>query len=310
MRILFMGTPDIAKGCLETLIKENQNIIGVVSQPDKRSGRGNHMHFPPVKELAVEYNIPVYQPEKARDISFIEEIKELNPDIILVVAYGQILPKEILDIPKYGCINLHVSLLPKLRGAAPINWCIINGDKKTGITTMLMDEGLDTGDILIQEEFELDNEITAGELHDIMMEKGGLLLIKTIEELKNGTLVPTPQNHKEMTYAPMMDKQMGEINFEKTSEEIHNLVRGVNPWPSAYTHWNEKVMKVWKTEIIEKTTNKMPGTVLKIDKNGIQVATINGIILIKEIQMQGKKRMSVEDFIKGNHISIGTILGK
>ena len=309
MKIVFMGTPDIAKGCLETLINEKRNIVGVVTQADKPIGRGKKMGMPPVKELALEHDIPVYQPIKARDEEFINTLKEINPDVIVVVAYGQILPKELLDIPKFGCINVHVSLLPKYRGAAPINWVIINGEEKTGVTTMYMNEGLDTGDIILQSEFALDDEITAGELHDIMMDEGAKLLIETLDKIEKGCAPRTPQNHEESSYAPIMNKALGNIDFSKTAKEIHNLVRGVNPWPSAYTTYDGKTMKVWKTKVLEETSNKECGTILKVDKEGIRVATKDKVILLKEIQMPNKKRVEVCEYIKGNKIEEGTILG-
>ena len=224
MKIVFMGTPDIAKGCLQKLIDEKLDIVGVVTQADKPIGRGKKMGMPPVKELALEHNIPVYQPAKARDEEFINTLKEINPDLIIVVAYGQILPKALLDIPKFGCVNVHVSLLPKYRGAAPINWVIINGEEKTGVTTMYMNEGLDTGDIILQSEFALSDEITAGELHDIMMEQGGELLIETIDKIKNNCAPRIPQNDEESSYAPIMNKALGCIDFNKTLSLVATLI--------------------------------------------------------------------------------------
>ena len=309
MKILFMGTPDIAKGCLEKLINENKNVIGVVTQADKPIGRGKKMGMPPVKELALEHNIPVYQPIKARDEEFINTLKEINPDVIVVVAYGQILPKALLDIPKFGCINVHVSLLPKYRGAAPINWVIINGEEKTGVTTMYMDEGLDTGDIILQREFALSNEITAGELHDTMMVEGSELLIETLDLIEKGTAPRIPQNDEESSYAPIMNKSLGKIDFTKSAKEIHDLVRGVNPWPSAYTTYDSKTMKVWKTKVLDESSNKECGTILKVDKEGIRVATKDKVLLIEEIQMPNKKRVAVCEYIKGNKIEENTILG-
>lgn len=309
MKILFMGTPDIAKGCLEKLINENKNVIGVVTQADKPIGRGKKMGMPPVKELALEYNIPVYQPIKARDEEFINTLKEINPDVIVVVAYGQILPKALLDIPKFGCINVHVSLLPKYRGAAPINWVIINGEEKTGVTTMYMDEGLDTGDIILQREFALSNEITAGELHDTMMVEGSELLIETLDLIEKGTAPRIPQNDEESSYAPIMNKSLGKIDFTKSAKEIHDLVRGVNPWPSAYTTYDSKTMKVWKTKVLDESSNKECGTILKVDKEGIRVATKDKVLLIEDIQMPNKKRVAVCEYIKGNKIEENTILG-
>ena len=309
MKIVFMGTPDIAVGCLQKIIDEKHEILGVVTQPDKPVGRGKKMGMPPVKELALKYDIPVYQPIKARDEEFVQVLRELNPDLIVVVAFGQILPKSILDIPKLGCVNVHVSLLPKYRGAAPINWVIINGEEKTGVTTMYMDEGLDTGDMILTSEFALNDEITAGELHDIMKEEGALVLKETIDLIAKGEAPRIPQNHEEFTYAPMMNKILGQIDFSKSAKEIHNLVRGVNPWPSAYTTYKGQTMKVWKTKVLNETSDKHPGTILKVDKEGIRVITKDNVLLIKEIQMPGKKRVLVEEYIKGNSIETNEILG-
>lgn len=309
MRILFMGTPDIAVGCLQKIIDEKHDIIGVVTQPDKPVGRGKKMGMPPVKELALKYDLPVYQPIKARDEEFVNILKDLNPDLIVVVAFGQILPKSILDIPKFGCVNVHVSLLPKYRGAAPINWVIINGEDKTGVTTMYMDEGLDTGDMILTSEFELNDEITAGELHDIMKVEGAKVLKETIDLIEKGEAPRIPQNHDEFTYAPMMNKTLGQIDFSKSAKEIHNLVRGVNPWPSAYTTYKGQTMKIWKTKVLSESSDKVPGTILKVDKEGIRVSTKDNVILISEIQMPGKKRVLVEEYIKGNSIETNEILG-
>lgn len=308
MRVLFMGTPDISTGCLQKLIDEKYEIIGVVTQPDKPQNRGKKLGMPPVKELALKYDIPVYQPLKAREDGFVETLKELNPDIIVVVAFGQILPKSILDIPKLGCINVHVSLLPKYRGAAPINWVIINGEQKTGVTTMYMDEGLDTGDMILTEEFDLNDEITAGELHDKMRDIGADVLIKTLNQIENGTAPRIPQNHEEFTYAPIMNKSLGKIDWSKSAREIHNLIRGVNPWPSAYTNYKDSTMKIWKTEVLNENSDKEPGTILEVDKDGMKVSTKDDVILVKEIQMPGKKRVLVSEYIKGNSIDIDTIL--
>lgn len=309
MKIVFMGTPEIATGCLQKIIDEKHEVIGVVTQPDKPVGRGKKMGMPPVKELAIKYDIPVYQPVKAREESFVEILRELNPDVIVVVAFGQILPKSILDIPKLGCINVHVSLLPKYRGAAPINWVIINGEEKTGVTTMYMDEGLDTGDMILTSEFDLDDNITAGELHDKMMEIGAETLKETLDLIEQGTAPRIPQNHDEFTYAPMMNKSLGNIDFSKSAKEIHNLVRGVNPWPSAYTSYNGDTMKVWKTKVLDEKSNGTCGKILKVDKEGIRVSTNDNVLLIEEIQMPGKKRVLVSEYIKGNNIETDVVLG-
>lgn len=308
MKIVFMGTPDIAVGCLKKIIDEKHEILAVVTQPDKPVGRGKKMGMPPVKELALKYDIPVYQPSKAREESFVEVIKELKPDVIVVVAFGQILPKSILEIPKLGCINVHVSLLPKYRGAAPINWVIINGEEKTGVTTMYMDEGLDTGDMILKTEFNLDDEITAGELHDEMVVMGANTLKETLDLIEKGCAPRIPQNHDEFTYAPMMNKSLGNIEWNKSAKEIHNLVRGVNPWPSAYTSYNDLTMKVWKTKVLGEKCDKQPGTILKVDKEGIRVATKDNVLLIEEMQMPGKKRVLVSEYIKGNSIEANIVL--
>lgn len=309
MKIVFMGTPEIATGCLQKIIDEKYEVIGVVTQPDKPQNRGKKLGMPPVKELALKYDIPVYQPVKAREESFVETLKELNPDVIVVVAFGQILPKEILDIPKLGCINVHVSLLPKYRGAAPINWVIINGESKTGVTTMYMDEGLDTGDMILKTEFDLDDEITAGELHDKMMVLGAQTLKETLDLIEKGCAPREKQNHDEFSYAPMMNKALGNIDWNKSAKEIHNLVRGVNPWPSAYTTYDDKTMKVWKSRVLGETSDKTYGTILKVDKEGMRVSTKDNVILIEELQMPGKKRVLVSEYIKGNSIESGKVLG-
>ena len=266
MKIVFMGTPDIAVPCLQKIIDEKYEILGVVTQPDKPKGRGKKLGMSPVKELAIENNIPVYQPVKARDKEFIDKIKSLNPDVIVVVAFGQILPKEILEIPKLGCINVHVSLLPKYRGAAPINWVIINGEEKTGVTTMYMDEGLDTGDMILKTEVNLDENITAGELHDKMMNIGAETLKETLRLIEEGNAPREVQNHEEFSYAPIMNKSLGNIDFSKSAREIHNLVRGVNPWPSAYTTYNDVIMKVWKTKVLDEKSTKDVGAIIDVSK--------------------------------------------
>lgn len=309
MKIVFMGTPDIAVPCLQKIIDEKYDILGVVTQPDKPKGRGKKLGMSPVKELAIENNIPVYQPIKARDEEFIETMKSLNPDVIVVVAFGQILPKDILEIPKLGCINVHVSLLPKYRGAAPINWVIINGEEKTGVTTMYMDEGLDTGDMILKTEVNLDDNITAGELHDKMMNIGAETLKETLKLIGEGTAPREVQNHEEFSYAPIMNKSLGNIDFSKNAMEIHNLVRGVNPWPSAYTTYNGVTMKIWKTKVLDEESTKDAGTIIDVNKEGIKISTKDKVLLIEEIQMPNKKRMLVGEYIKGNTIETGLVLG-
>ena len=309
MKIVFMGTPDIAVPCLQKIIDEKYDILGVVTQPDKPKGRGKKLGMSPVKERAIENNIPVYQPIKARDEEFIDTMKSLNPDVVVVVAFGQLLPKEILDIPKLGCINVQVSLLPKYRGAAPINWVIINGEEKTGVTTMYMDEGLDTGDMILKTEVNLDENITAGELHDKMMNIGAETLKETLKLIEEGTAPREVQNHEEFSYAPIMNKSLGNIDFSKNAMEIHNLIRGVNPWPSAYTTYNGVTMKIWKTKVLDEKSTKNAGTIIDVNKDGIKVSTKDKVLLIEEIQMPNKKRMLVGEYIKGNTIETGLVLG-
>lgn len=309
MKIVFMGTPEFAVPCLQKIIDEGHEVLAVVTQPDKPKGRGKKLAMPPVKELALKYNIDVYQPVKAREDSFVEKLKEINPELIVVVAFGQILPKSILDIPKFGCVNVHASLLPKYRGAAPLNWVIINGEEKTGVTTMYMDVGLDTGDMILKSEIPLDDEITAGELHDKMMVQGAEVLKDTIDLISKGKAPREKQNDEETCYSPIMDKSLGNIDWSKSATDIHNLIRGVNPWPSAYTTYDKQTMKIWKTKVLDKLSEKTPGTILSVDKNGIEVSTGDKVLQISEIQMSGKKRMIVSEYIKGNDISTGIVLG-
>lgn len=309
MKIVFMGTPEFAVPCLQKIIDEGHEVLAVVTQPDKPKGRGKKLAMPPVKELALKYNIDVYQPVKAREDSFVEKLKEINPELIVVVAFGQILPKSILDIPKFGCVNVHASLLPKYRGAAPLNWVIINGEEKTGVTTMYMDVGLDTGDMILKSEIPLDDEITAGELHDKMMAQGAEVLKDTIDLISKGEAPREKQNDEETCYSPIMDKSLGNIDWSKSATDIHNLIRGVNPWPSAYTTYDKQTMKIWKTKVLDKLSEKTPGTILSVDKNGIEVSTGDKVLQIYEIQMSGKKRMIVSEYIKGNDISTGIVLG-
>lgn len=240
MQVIFMGTPDFAVPTLRAIHEAGHELLAVVTQPDKPKGRGNQVQFPPVKDVALEYGVPVYQPKRVREEEFIEVLRGLQPDVIVVVAFGQILPKAVLDIPKYGCINVHASLLPKLRGAAPIQWSIIDGEEKTGVTTMFMDVGLDTGDMLLKEETVISPEETGGSLHDRLSELGGPLLIRTLSELEAGTLVRIPQKDEESNYAKMLDKALGNLDFTRPAVELERLIRGLNPWPSAYTHFNGK----------------------------------------------------------------------
>jgi methionyl-tRNA formyltransferase len=308
MNIVFMGTPDFAVPSLKRLIEE-YNVTAVLTQPDKPKGRGKKMAYSPVKEEALKHAIPIYQPEKIKDdINLIQTLKELKPDFIVVVAFGQILNKEVLNIPRYGCINLHASLLPMYRGAAPLNWAIINGEKVSGNTTMLMDIGLDTGDMILKNEVEITNNMTTGELHDILMLQGSDLLIKSIEGIVAGNIVLQKQSD-ETFYAKMLDKNIANIIWNKSSHEIHNLVRGLNPWPIAYTNYKGERMKIYETEELVEKTSKEPGTVIDVSKEGVKVSCKDGTILIKKIQFPNGKPLTIEQYINGHEIERNIILG-
>ena len=311
MKIVFMGTPDFAEVSLQALIDENYNIEAVVTNPDRPKGRGMKMIYSPVKELAVSKNIPVLQPEKVRNnIEFIDKIKSINPDVICVVAYGKILPKELLEIPKYGCINVHASLLPKYRGAAPIQWAVLNGDKETGITTMYMDIGMDTGDMILTKKVQIGENETTGELWERLSKIGGNLLVETLNQIEKGIAPRIPQKG-EYTMAPMLEKEMSKIDWEnKTAEEIKNLVRGLNPIMGAYTFLNGKKIKFWKVEVAknigyDEENIKMikNGTVLNSDpRDGIFIKTKKGVLRVLEIQGENAKKMSIQDYLRGNKI--------
>ena len=310
MNILFMGTPDFAKESLEAIYNAKYNIIGVVTNPDKPKGRGMKMIASPVKEFALEKNIPVFQPLKVRkNTEFIEKIKELKPDVICVVAYGKILPKEILDIPQLGCINVHGSLLPKYRGAAPIQWAVINGDKETGITTMYMDVGMDTGDMILKEKVSIGENETTGELWDRLSKIGGELLVKTLKLIEDGN-APRTKHGEDYTIAPMLDKEMANIDWEnKTAEQIKNLIRGLNPIMGAYTFVNGKKLKIWKAQVVEEnkilvSDNKIKnGDIVLADaKQGLFFKAKDGMLEAIEIQAENCKRMNAKDFLRGNKL--------
>jgi methionyl-tRNA formyltransferase len=303
-----MGTPEFAVPSLKKLI-EKYNVSAVFTQPDRPKGRGKKISMSPVKEEALKHNISVYQPVKIKnDKESIELLKKLEPDFIIVVAFGQILPKEILEVPKYGCINLHASLLPKYRGAAPINWAIINGEFKSGNTTMLMDIGLDTGDILLRSEVDIREDMTAGELHDYLMIDGSDLLVDTIESLRRGEIRPEQQDSSKSCYAAMLSKDIAKIDWNQDSRRIKDLIRGLNPWPVAYTEYDNNIMKIYEADIINIKTGKEPGYILRTGKEGIEVATADGVLLVKSIQFPGGKPMKVEEYIKGNIIKDGVVL--
>ena len=326
LNVVFMGTPDFARESLKCLYEANYNIVGVVTNPDKPKGRGMKMMFSPVKEYAVEKNLKIYQPLKVRNNEeFLQEIKNLNPDVICVVAYGKILPKELLEIPKYGCINVHGSLLPKYRGAAPIQWAVINGDATTGITTMYMDAGMDTGDMLLKQEVEIGEDETTGELWDRLSVLGGKLLIDTLKQIEDGSIKRQKQG-EDFSVAPMLKKEIAKIDWEnKTAIQIKNLVRGLNPIMGAYTYFEDKKLKFWKVKVLEekellesfpelkeygyKLSDITSGTVILSDsKKGLIIKSKDGYIQVLEIQGENAKKMPIGDFLRGNSIDIGKTL--
>ena len=324
MRIVFMGTPDFSVPALKALVEAGHQVIAVVTQPDKPKGRGKEVQMTPVKIQAMEYGIPVYQPAKVREASFVEVLKGLEADVYVVIAFGQILPKAVLELPKYGCINIHASLLPKYRGAAPIQWCVIDGEGETGITTMMMDVGLDTGDMLEKAVIPIEEKETGGSLHDKLSMAGGDLILSTLKKLEEGTLVRTPQTDEGTCYAKMLTKSLGDIYWNHGAVSIERLIRGLNPWPSAYTMWNGKTIKIWAADVsadreaaeflsesgVPAETGTAPGTVVCSDKRGLVVCTGGGLLSIRELQMEGKKRMDTPAFLRGYPIPAGDVFVK
>lgn len=315
MRIIFMGTPDFSVPTLERLIDSRHEVIAVVTQPDKPRGRGKEIQMTPVKELAVKHEIPVYQPVRARESSFVEQMRALQPDVMVVIAFGQILSEELLQVPRYGCINIHASLLPKYRGAAPIQWAVINGDEETGITTMMMDAGMDTGDMLEKTVIRLDEKETGGSLFDRLSLLGGDLILSTLDKAENGTLERTPQNHEEATYVKKIPKSLGDIDWTMDAAAIERLIRGLNPWPSAYTHLNGKMLKLWEAEVLPDSAagkgteaeSRKPGQVLEASGSNLAVQTGNGILKITSLQLEGKKRMDTAAFLRGFSVETGIV---
>lgn len=306
-RMIFMGTPDFACPTLRKLIDLNENLVAVVTQPDRPKGRGQKLMPPPVKELAVKHGIPVYQPLKVREADFVELIRRLEPDVIVVVAFGQILPKALLDIPQHGCINVHASLLPRYRGAAPLNWCIINGETETGATTMLMDPGLDTGPMLLQKKTDIGENEDIVSLHDRMAVLGAELLAETLSRLQAGDITPQPQSNENTCYASMLKKEDGLIDWHKDARAIHDQVRGMSVWPGAYTFLGEQVLKIYRTLV--GSGSGTPGTVLKSSKGQLEVACLSGSLFIQELQLSGKKRLDIGSFLAGFQIAEGALLG-
>ena len=307
-RIVFFGTPSFALPPLETLIQGPDEVVAVVTQPDRKKGRGRKVFASPVKELALQKRLPILQPEKVKEVSFQEKLKSFGTDLFVVAAYGQILPKTILSLPRYGAMNIHASLLPKYRGSAPIAWAILNGEKKTGVTTMLMDEGMDTGDILLQSEIPIHEDETTETLQDRLALSGTQLLSETLEKMKNGEIHPKPQDHSKATYAPMLKKEDGRIDWTKGAEEIDRQVRAFHPWPGAYTEWQGQILKIYKGDVREGKVAGKAGTVLWVGTDLIEIETGKGSYLLKEVQLEGKRRMSTRDFLSGHPISVGTVL--
>lgn len=310
MKIVFMGTPDFAAGVLEALINAGHEITAVVTQPDKPKGRSRELQFSPVKERALQYGIEVFQPRKIKTPEAVEELKKYPADIYIVAAFGQILSQEILDLPKYGCLNIHASLLPKYRGASPIQRAIIDGEKKTGVTVMQMNAGLDTGDMLYKKEVDISDEDTFETLHDKLMAAGGEAVAEALTLLERGELTPEKQDDSLSCYASLIQKEMGELDFHRTAAELDRLVRGMNPWPSAYTYFRGKQLKIWRAKPDPNGKRAEPGTIVRISKDFIEVAAGEGTLLIYELQLEGRKRMSTHDFLLGIKPGTGEKLGR
>ena len=310
MKVVFMGTPDFAVGTLEAIVGAGHEVAAVVTQPDKPKGRGGVMAMSPVKECALRHGLTVLQPLKARSPEFVDEIKAINPDVIVVVAFGQIIPSEIIHMPKYGCINVHASLLPKYRGASPIQWTVLDGCEYSGVTTMLMDEGIDTGDILETATVKLDERETGGSLFDRLSLVGAKLLVETLDKAEAGQLHPVKQDDSQSSYVRMIDKSFGLMDFTQPVEVLERKVRALNPWPSAFTHMDEKLLKIWDATVIQ-DNNVKAGDYGKVKTDGktcFMVACDGGYLSVNELQLEGKKRMKVEDFLRGYSIKEGTVL--
>ncbi len=312
MKIVFMGTPDFAVGALEALIEEGYEITAVVTQPDKAKGRSKELQFPPVKECAIRHGIPVMQPRRIKTPEAIEELKQYEADVFVVAAFGQILSKEILDMPKFGCLNIHASLLPKYRGASPIQYAIIDGEKETGVTIQQMNEGIDTGDILYKKKIQIADDDTFETLHDKLLVLGGEAITEALPLLESGQIIPEKQKEEESSHVTLIEKSMGQIDFSKDAIVIDCLIRGMNPWPSAYTSYKGKQLKIWKAVPVENENavgEGKPGEIVAVSKDYVEVATGKGNLQIFELQLEGKKRMSTHDFLLGVKIQTGEIFG-
>ena len=318
MKIIFMGTPDFSVNTLDALVSAGHNVVLVVSQPDKPKGRSKEPQFSPVKRAAIKYSLPVYQPTSLRTEEAVKYLRACKADIMVVVAFGQILPKVVLEMTTYGCINVHASLLPAYRGAAPIQWPIINGDKKTGVTIIQMDEGIDTGDMILKEEIPINDQETASTLHDELAKLGAKLCVKALKQIEDNTVIYQPQQETTTSYAKMLTKEMGRISWSKSAVEIERLVRGLNPWPGVYTFLDGKELKVWKARIVDCDCgqcqewsiqdNYQIGAVVHVGNDKLVIKTGNGLLELLEIQLSGKKRMEIDAFLRGNKINPGTVL--
>ncbi|MCH5257595.1 MAG: methionyl-tRNA formyltransferase [Lachnospiraceae bacterium] len=308
MKIIYMGTPEFAVGALEALIDAGHQIVLVVTQPDKPKGRGKEMQFTPVKECALKHDIPVFQPVKIKTPEAVGKLREYEADVFVVAAFGQILSEEILNMPKYGCVNIHASLLPKYRGAGPIQWVILNGEKVTGITIMQMDKGIDNGDILMQSTVEIDEKETGDSLHDKLAAEGAKLIVEAISKIEKGEIVPVKQNDEESCYAKMLQKSLGEVDWNKSAVEIERMVRGLNSWPGTYTHYNGKTLKIWESEV-SRSENSLqdaaPGMVTAVEKDAFYVRTGEKDLKITQVQLEGKKRLPVKEFLLGVKLKVG-----
>lgn len=318
MRVIFMGTPDFSVGTLEAILAAGHEVAAVVTQPDKPKGRGGAVSMSPVKEAALKHGLTVLQPQRARDEAFIEELRAYRAEVIVVVAFGQILPAEIIHMPQYGCINVHASLLPKYRGAAPIQWAVIDGCEYSGVTTMQMDEGLDTGDILLVEKVKLAEKETGGSLFDRLSEVGAQLLVKTLKAAEEGTLQPVKQTQEDSSYVKMISKSFGELDFSKSAVQLERLIRGLNPWPSAFTHFGGKILKIWDADVYTKQQaaaefpdcaadfeRAVPGSVAAVTAHTFFIQCTEGLLKVNELQLEGKKRMTADAFLRGSKLEPG-----
>lgn len=308
MKVIFMGTPDFAVGTLEAILEAGHEVVLVVTQPDKPKGRSGALQFPPVKECAIAHNIEVFQPTRIRLEENVDYLRQYDADIMVVAAFGQILPKSILEMTKYGCINVHASLLPKYRGAAPIQWAVINGDPVTGVTIQQMDIGVDTGDIILTKELAIDSEETGGGLFDKLAVIGAQVCVEAMAQIADGTATRTPQNHEEATHVSMIAKEMGDIDWYRGAAEIERLIRGLNPWPSAYTRLDGKTFKIWKARVLPENGSGQPGQIAQVTKDSLVVCTGEGMLELLEVQLEGKKRMEVDAFLRGYSVEEGSFL--